>query len=353
MACVNKGPKQKPACKTLNARPVPGWRWPTMCMLPILLATTRLGAQVNTPQPALTIKLPAQVQVHHPLVLLGEVASLTTSDATTLRRLMALTLGHAPRAGESVILERASVARWIRSHTGLQDSDIAWQGASSTEISPHSRAVLGTDIARVAETALRKRLANQTPQARIELQLAVEPRDIVVLDDAIEISARTLDAVPMAPRMGVWIDILSGGQVLRTLHIPFDVAVYAPVSIATQDLPSGTTLATDNTLVREQNIAALSTSWRAVLPPSPVAQRVRRPLHAGEIVSSAHVESMPDVVRGSWAQLESRQGGMSVQSRAEVLQDGHMGQLVQVKPSNASTSVVARVTGPGRVEISP
>ena len=53
-------------------------------------------------------------------------------------------------------------------------------------------------------------------------------------------------------------------------------------------------------------------------------------------------------------QLARMMGGdVTVESRVEVLQDGRKGQLVRVKVPGAGGEVVARVTGPGQVEVQP
>ena len=318
------------------------------------LASDVLHAQSRDLITGVKISLPAQVEVRQSAVHLGDIASLVTYDVATLRRLMSLPLGQAPRAGRSVVLEREVLARWIRVHTGLQDGQITWQGAATAEVSIRSRDISGDEITRVAERALQAQLTIQQPfGARIELQANTVPRDMVVPDDAIEFKARALGATPLAPRMTVWIDVLASGRGLRSVPVVFDVAVYTPVVVAIRNLPSGAFLTSDNLLVREQNIVSAPSPRFDQLQSLTGGQRVRRPLRSGEIVTASHTESTPDVVRGSWAILESHQTGVNVQSRAEVLQDGRAGQMIQVKPSNSSASLLARVTGPGRVEMFP
>lgn len=59
------------------------------------------------------------------------------------------------------------------------------------------------------------------------------------------------------------------------------------------------------------------------------------------------------VARGEWVTLLSRHRGIELESPAEALQDGQLGQAVRVRSAGASGSVVARVVAPGRVEIGP
>lgn len=58
----------------------------------------------------------------------------------------------------------------------------------------------------------------------------------------------------------------------------------------------------------------------------------------------------PAVARGSFAAMVAHSGGVEVETRVEVLQDGQPGQRVRVRLITASTSILARVLASGRVE---
>ena len=57
------------------------------------------------------------------------------------------------------------------------------------------------------------------------------------------------------------------------------------------------------------------------------------------------------VARGGTAMLRSVDGAIEVESRVEVHEDGAAGQDVRVRLPGATADVLARVTGPGRVEV--
>lgn len=323
-----------------------------LCLL--VLATLARPLHAQMPASLARISLPDHVQVSQSDVRLGDVASLASPDPVTLRRLMDLPLGRAPRAGQSFVLERDVLARWVRSHAGLQGDQITWQGAAFTDISLRSRDIPGDDILTLADKALRRQLAGQLPAGtRIELQPVTLPRDLAVADEQLELNPRPMSGTSLAPRMTVWIDVGSAGKVQRSVAVVFEVAVYGPVAVAARDIPTGASLLPGDVEVREQNMAAAAPSQKNPARQFSDGQRLRRPIRAGETLTAAHTEAVPDVVRGSWAVLETRQAGLNVQSRAEVLQDGRAGQMVQVKPVNATASLLARVAGPGRVEMYP
>ena len=106
---------------------------------------------------------------------------------------------------------------------------------------------------------------------------------------------------------------------------------------------------------REVDLTALrpGTRVRAAQAEEPTDQRLRQPLRRGDVLTDAHLEATPAVIRGNWARLLARSGEVTVESRVEVLQDGRTGQFVRVKVPGASGEVLARVTGPGQVEVQP
>jgi flagellar basal body P-ring formation protein FlgA len=325
----------------------------SLCLLAPLAAPAQ-PVQAQAAESLARISLPGHVQVGQSDVRLGDVASLASRDPALLRRLMDLPLGRAPRAGQSFVLERDVLARWIRSHAGLQGDQITWQGAAFTDVSLRSRDISGEDIVATADKALRRQLGGQLPAGtRIELLPVAVPPDLALADESVELIPRPMSTAALAPRMTVWVDVGTAGKVQRSAAVVFEVAVYGPVVVAARDIPAGASLLPGDVQVREQNMANAAISQKSPARGFSDGQRLRRPIRAGETLTAAHTEAIPDVARGSWAVLEARQAGLNVQSRAEVLQDGRAGQMVQVKPVNATTSLLVRVAGPGRVEMYP
>jgi hypothetical protein len=74
---------------------------------------------------------------------------------------------------------------------------------------------------------------------------------------------------------------------------------------------------------------------------------------ADEIVVRGRDDSGAIVHRGDWASLRSQAGGIAIEDRVEILQDGAAGDFVQVRGSASSASFAARVVARGRVEANP
>jgi hypothetical protein len=164
---------------------------------------------------AIDVELRASADVARAQVLLSDVATIRGGDSAAAARLGQLPVGEVAENGAPTVVDRDSLARWVRAHAELPRQDVAWSGA-----------------------------------ARCRIQFV----------------AAGGAAMPVAP--------------------------------------------------------ASSAAGTAVL-----------------------------VVKGRYATLHSIAGGIHLESRVEVLQDGALGQEVKVRLINATDAVIARVSGLGEVEV--
>lgn len=342
------------------------------CLLVSGFATSApsLNAPVSGPgghtPTAVAIELRTHVKVNEHQVRLGDIAFLTTRDLPTLRALMALPIGTAPRVGALVTLDRETVIRWVEARSGLSDivhqgSDIRWSGADEVQIESAAQQLPAERIAETAEAALVRWLAERS--VRAEVQVRSTPRDLPLPAGTPSLTVRPLPAQGApSKRMHVWVDAWVDGRFVRSTAVSFEVTAWGPLNVATAPLARGAVL--DPVLARagfqrqEVELSAL----RSAVPsaglarddaPDAPAQRLRRPLREGEVLTAAHLEPAPAVTRGDWAQLLARSGNVAVQSRVEVLQDGRKGQVVRVKVPGAQGELLARVVGQGQLEAQP
>ncbi len=205
----------------------------------------------------------------------------------------------------------------------------------------------------MAQAALQSHLVRdvankQLASARIELQPISMPPNVSVAGQDVRLQVRPLGSSTFAKRMVVWVDVFSDDLHLKAVPVRFEVSVFAMAPVATTSASTGSLLGQDALVWQEAEIThhpSLATKEGLALS----ALTVRKALEAGEVVTRQHLKAAPAVTRGASATLLSGSGAVSLESRVEVLQDGHVGQLVRVKPLNAVGSLVARVIAPGQL----
>ena len=295
------------------------------------------------------ISLRPEVTAEHAQVTLADVAALSTKDTELRERLANIPLGSVPRTGRDVRLDREQVMRWIRAQLGPA-ADISWTGARESRIRLGVRELPGADVAAQVVEAVRAAFARAGK--RVEIAVSSPPPGIRSAAGRVDIAIRPLpDTAALARHLVVWADISVDGRFVRTVPVRLDVKVFAPALVATRDQAAGEVIDPSGVIVRE-------VEWSGhdafpVLPERSAHLRLRKRIAAGETLTRAHVERAPEVWRGQWATLRSHQGAVELETRAEVLQDGFPGQPVRVKLENATSAIMAYVSGPGVVEVRP
>jgi len=270
-----------------------------------LLAIAGLSAGCAFAAPQADIVLLSQARVTGHQVLLGDVAHLASTDLALMRRLVNLPLGTAPQAGQPALLQRERVAERVQRTLALARDALRWSGADEARIVRVSRRLRGDEVADAAAAAVRSWLAAQGQAGAIQLRHPV--RDIEVPEGDLRLQPRPIEFAPLRNRLLVWVDLWLGERFLRAVAVPLEVDG-APLS------------------------------GRAAASDRPVADAAAAALA---------------VQRGEWAALRTGSGAVLLEHRVEVLQDGRVGQRVRVRPGNGSGLLLARVVGPGQLELAP
>jgi flagella basal body P-ring formation protein FlgA len=263
-------------------------------------------------QPRTSIELLAQADVQGDTVLLGHVARLRSSDLAVMRRLVHLPIGRAPQPGQVAVLKQESLAPWIRRQTGIAAADLDVRGAQESLVTGSAGMVKGEEIGRAAAESLRAWLRARSVQAAVHVR--VPPRDVQVYGGAMRLEPRPIEQSVPRKRMVVWVDVWAADVLVRTV----------PASLELDGL--------------EASDVALQ---------GPLEERAER-----SSTSAATGEPFA-VLRGEWATLRSVSGPVVLEAAVEVLQDGRSGQKVRVRQRGATAVVMARVLGPGQVEVAP
>lgn len=277
----------------------------------LLLATPSVFAAARV-----SIELLPQARVAGGTVLLGEVATLHCDDLALMRKLVRLPLGRAPQTGDVSVLERGQLAAWLRRQAGVTADQVAWSGATESQVLRVVPMLRGQDIARVALDAVRVVLASAGEGGHVQVRIA--PRDVDLPGPTWRIEVRGLETGLGRRRPLLWADIWSGAAFVRTVPVALEVA-------------------------SEPSDSAAMTRPEA---PPPL-----RPMELDR--TSARDTGPPVVARGDWATLCSTTGPILVEGRVEVLQDGRPGQKIRVRQQGVPGTLVARVLAHGQLELAP
>lgn len=287
-------------------------------------------------------------------VMLGDVAVLHTRELSAIQRLVSLPLGRAPAVGTESVLARPAIERWIRSQFGMTREQLVWSGPEEAHVRTLAQELPAAQLQRLAEAALRDWLGQRT--SRYELQAVAPPRDLKLPAGLVELHVRPFPAnAEPAQRTVVWVDVLVNASLVRAVPVSFRLDAFRDAWVAPAGLASGVNLAPSMVEKRE-----LKLTGRPQREDFPVAQsqdgpifkgwHTTKPVEAGEPITLRNVGPAALVARGEWVLLRLNSGLVQLERRAQVMQDGKLGQVVKVRSSNGLEPISARVMGAGQVE---
>jgi flagella basal body P-ring formation protein FlgA len=327
------------------------WRFVAGVILSLSCAAAVAGVSGST---RVRIDLPSQAQVKTFKVSLGEVAGISTPDLDVLRVLMALPLGRAPRAGESIRLRREEIARWIQRRTGLLPQQLSWGGDSSVQISTVANAISGDVVSSFAQNALQDWLVRRSESFHVEV-IAV-PKELFLPQGTISLKTRLIPETELRKRMSVWVDVYLDEVFARSVPVVFDVSAWAGMPVALHDALVGERISLADTVIKKVDITtlpAMPLATRGGIQEVLINQssRLRRAIRGGEVLTHAHIEAMPAVAKGDMVKIRAVAGAVVLESEGAALQDGRIGQVIRVKSPNSLGVVSARVKSPGLLEV--
>lgn len=314
----------------------------------------------------LHIELSPHVALERSTVSLADVATLSSPDLVLLRRAMGLNLGGVSNLRDGRRLDRDLIAASLSRHRITAGEHIRWSGATSAQVFLRTQRLLGVEIAAVAKRALQAHLLDGLARSGVndagpELNLVIEPADLLQLGEGNTLRARPLTGVVPSKRMLVWVEVVGARGPVRTIPVRFDVIMPATRrNQADVDETADLGRPSPQKAMRTQPESAMKLPRVSVDPQAPGPSTVaaadvpHRPLADRPGVSRRPGDETAYAVRrGEWAKLQSQRGSLNIEVSAQVLQDAQVGQQIRVKPRHAFTSVAARVLGPGQLEALP
>lgn len=132
------------------------------------------------------------------------------------------------------------------------------------------------------------------------------------------------------------------------IFLPVNIQIFEPVVVSRVTLPRGTIISRELLAVREVESSALNYSYFRSIDQVAGTEAVR-PIQANGIVFSNMVQATNTIHRGDEVIIKAQVGGLSVRIEGLALQDGAIGEQIQVRNTQSRRIIKAVITGPGSV----
>lgn len=310
---------------------------------PLMAAAAAVCAVTGAGAAEIVLELKQEALLAGPVIRLSDVAQVQAPAMQLQSALENLQLGRAPLAGYLEQRSRAELDALLKSRVELRGHVVTWQGATSIKLRTESVTLSGTQVTEAAEAYLRS--AFGAKYERLDIQPAAPVADVPAPAGALQLRARPVDR--LRSRTVVWIDVLAGGVVCRSVMAPLTVSAWRQAPVAMSAIAEGAAL--DGVAWQLTDVAALADE------PADAAAlngaRMRQRAEPGQVVLRRQLAQAGMVMRGERVRLQTGGPGLQVETSAVAEADAVQGQAVKVRTGKDGAVVTATVAGPGVVRI--
>lgn len=227
-------------------------------------------------------------------------------------------------------------------------SGLVWSsGAFGVSAEPVKEAALdGVGIIAYAEAGLRLHLSEVATRAELEPAARIGS----VACERPHLLGREVASSRIASRMLATVRLRCADGRVETVPVWFKVRAYAPALVAASDLDAGARVTRE--VLREEQVDIASVSGE-LLPIGwdPEGMHITVPLRKGTPLTRAAVSREPEVLAQQPVLIRSAAGQVKIEVMGLALQDGHVGERVQVLNLSSGDTLSARVIRSRAVEV--
>lgn len=118
------------------------------------------------------------------------------------------------------------------------------------------------------------------------------------------------------------------------ISFKFEINAQIPVLLASKDIKSGSRLDEENTKIALIDFAQYEQNMLSALAKNKIA---RHNLRANTPIKANNVNNKKDISKGDILTLNIQDGGVSIQTSAEAMQDGNIGEFIEVRTKSGKT----------------
>jgi len=312
----------------------------------LMLGSGPIGGGDDDKDKTVVVQCKADAQVRGTDILLRDVAEIRTHDPELTQRLLEVTFGKRPAFGFNRVLSRQDITmRLLRE--GLQSGILEVSGARETVLHPAVTRVLGQDILDAADAVLAAAI-EVDPEADVEFEPTGSLRALLVPPGRVsmDLSAKLRDGVLHHTSAVVEVSILVDHEPFKVVRVPYRLHRFHRVLVATKAIDQGESLGEENLALRRVEAPAATTPFLNDF--DAVRQKVAaRKLQAGAKLSLRLISDPAVIYNGDQINLVAIHGRVRVAARGIALQDGAVGQRIQVRNLSSSKVMQATVHGTG------
>jgi flagella basal body P-ring formation protein FlgA len=285
-------------------------------------------------------------------VRIGDIADLKECEEPEHGRIARLDLAELPLSSQPILISQQQIGFRLQL-AGFASNSFRLEGPRFVRVGRPAGEGLDAKIAAVARQALEQKLSTQGDDYRIELPQAVSLPPLSAEGSDIHLEPELRSPVVPPCRVAVEVAIYVRGARRSGVIVYLDVKKLQSIPVAVRRIENGEAFSADN--VHMERIAIESTQKATVSVAGLMGRKARRTVPAGRPIETEDVEGdAPAAVVihvNELVHLIANVGPLQVKTRGEALQNGRVGQLIQVRNLESKNTVTGRVVDGSTVEV--
>lgn len=187
-------------------------------------------------------------------------------------------------------------------------------------------------------------------KADAEVTVIGKPEDIKVLGGTLSIKAKRPEGRWPRARVGMPVDVIVNGEVVRSTTVWFALSVHRDVPSYASDAAIGTVASSLQFAMHDVDVAAVQGAM-VTDPHQLEGTRLRHAVIAGSPVVLEDFERIPDVDRQQRVDVLASYGVIRLETKGTSIGRGNTGDTVRVLVDGGESPVRARITKKGVVQV--
>jgi flagella basal body P-ring formation protein FlgA len=250
----------------------------------------------------------------------------------------------APPVGPGQRWQPAQLERLIRARATHGLPEFVWTGAEHVLVTRQEQVLAGTEFLQVALAAWAEAAGTPTP---LQAEPVREVADVEVPAGAYRLRARRV-ANPKQAQAVVWIDVVVGERVVRTVCVSLRSQARQMVYVAKRSLSPGETAELDD-FTRTEVSGVFVEPVPPVLTSHPF--RLRRAVRRGEILEAGALEPDGGVRPGDPLRVMVRAGALRLEVNGVAAGEAVPGQMLTVHVGKGRDAMRGRLLDDGKVAL--
>jgi len=277
-------------------------------------------------------------------MLLGEICILRCDDPALLAKAGGLQMGRAPWLGETLRINRKTVATRLAT-LGTAGKTAIVSGAEVVTVERKAQTVVSKNILKAAQLFLD---TNRPGPKGCMWRVVREPSSVVVPEGVSVAFAPRVAAKPPPGHVKITVDLLHKGKLIGSADVLYRIMYGSQRAVASVDISAGTVLTTKNMKIVTAAANRPQTGW---LPP--YGKLAARHIPAGTVIDR-RVTRMPKprivIKRNQGVVMRIAGPTFVITAQGSALEDGRTGDYIKVRNVDSRRTITAKVMFDGTVE---